>query len=97
VPPGATALKLVVTARPLDAQGVKAVDSIAFTVRDRAGHVWAAYGLADRDVKPVAGSDMQLIVTAYVPPRLVSSVVLEARQARFGQAPGATPVLRFAH
>jgi hypothetical protein len=97
VPSGSVALKLVVTARPLDAKGVKNVNAIAFSVRDRAGHVWSAYGLGDRDVKPAAGTDMQLIVTAYVPPRLVSSVVLEAQLGQFGQAPGAKPVLRFAH
>jgi hypothetical protein len=98
VPAGATLIKLVLTARPLDAQGVKSVQAIGFTVRDRAGHVWSAFGASDRDVKPAVGTDMQVTVTASVPARLAGSVVLEARPGRsLRLAEGPTPVLRFAH
>ena len=98
-PSGAVELKLVVVARPLDAQGVKDVDRIGFTVRDRAGHVWSAGGSSDPDVKPRAGADGQVTVTALVPGSLVSTVVLEARPGGLlsQKGPGPTPVLRFAH
>jgi hypothetical protein len=97
-PAGGVRLKLVVTARPLDAQGVKGIDIIGFTVRDRAGHVWTAFGTTDRDRTKAVGTDIEVTVTATVPERLVSSVVLEARPGgSASKGPGATPVLRFAH
>lgn len=97
-PAGAVSLKLVVTARPLDAQGVKGIDILGFTVRDRAGHVWTAFGTTDRDRTKAVGTDTEVTVTATVPERLVSSVVLEARPGGLAsKGPGATPVLRFAH
>ena len=98
-PAGSAGIKLVVTARPLDAQGVKDVDTIGYTVRDREGHVWSAVGSSDRDVKSQAGADRQVTVTATVPGRLVSSVVLEARPGGLSSRKGLepTPVLRFAH
>jgi hypothetical protein len=97
-PAGAVNLKLVMTARPLDAQGVKGIDTLGFTVRDRAGHVWSAFGATDRDHTKAVGTDIEVTVTATVPERLVSSVVLEARPGGpASKGPGATPVLRFAH
>jgi hypothetical protein len=97
-PAGAVSLKLVVQARPLDAKAVKDLDILGYTMRDRAGHVWSAFGATDRAQKPAAGAPSQVTVTAIVPERVVSSVVLEIRPgtpARHGPAP--TPVLRFAH
>jgi hypothetical protein len=96
---GAVSLKLVVVARPLDAQGVKDVDRVGYTVRDRDGHVWSAAGSSDPDVKPRAGADGQVTVTALVPGSLVSAVVLEARPGGplTQKGSGPTPVLRFAH
>jgi hypothetical protein len=97
-PAGAVSLKLVVAARPLDAQGVKGINTLGFTVRDRAGHVWSASGSSDRDRTPAVGADTQLTVTTSVPERLVSSVVLEVRPGALGQKRAdPTPVLRFAH
>jgi len=98
-PAGAARLKLVVAAQPLDAQGVKQLPTIAYTVRDRAGHVWSASGATDPERKPAPGTVAQVTVTATVPQGLVSSVVLEARppvlRARAATEPLA--VLRFAH
>lgn len=98
-PAGSVHLKLIVDAQPLDAQGVKQLSAIAYTVRDRAGHVWAAGGETDPDREPTAGTVSQVSVGATVPASLVSSVVLEARpgglQTRKPSEP--TPVLRFAH
>jgi hypothetical protein len=97
-PTGAVSLKLVVQARPLDAKAVKDMDTLGFTMRDRAGHVWSASGATDRDQKPAVGAPSQVTITAAVPEHVVSSVVLEIRPgtlARHGPAP--TPVLRFAH
>ena len=98
-PSGAVTLKLVVVVRPLDAQGVKDVDRVDYTVRDRAGHVWSAGGSSDPDVKPQVGTDGQVTVTAQVPGNLINTVVLEARPGGLlsQKAPGPTPVLRFAH
>lgn len=97
-PAGAVNLKLVVVVRPLDAQGVKDVDAVGYTLRDRTGHVWSAAGSSDPDQKPQAGVDGQVTVTAMVPGRLVNSVVLEARPGGLTRkGPGPTPVLRFAH
>ncbi|GAB2853913.1 hypothetical protein GCM10027176_65760 [Actinoallomurus bryophytorum] len=97
-PAGGVNLKLVVTARPLDAQGVKSIDILGFTVRDRAGHVWSAFPSTDRDRTKAVGTDTEVSVTATVPERLVSSVVLEVRPgALASKGPAATPVLRFAH
>jgi hypothetical protein len=97
-PAGSVQLKLVVVVRPLDAQGVKDVDTVGYTVRDRAGHVWSAGGSPDPDLKPRAGADSQVTVLAMVPGHLVNSVVLEARPGGLAQkGPGPTPVLRFAH
>jgi hypothetical protein len=95
---GAVAVKLVLQARPLDAQAAKDLGAVGFSMRDRAGHVWSAFGSTDPDNKPVAGTTAQVTVLTDVPARLVNSVVLEARPgmfARKGTAP--TPVLRFAH
>jgi hypothetical protein len=95
---GAVAIKLVVQARPLDAKAAKDIGIIGFTMRDRAGHVWAAFGSTDPDNKPAVGAVAQVTVTSDVPAHLVNSVVLEARPGgltRTGTAP--TPVLRFAH
>jgi hypothetical protein len=97
-PAGAVSLKLVVQAQPLDAKAVKDLAMLGFTVRDRAGHVWSAAGMTDRDRKPAVGVPSQVTVTATVPAQVVSSVVLEIRPGgldRHGPAP--TPVLRFAH
>jgi hypothetical protein len=97
-PAGAVSLKLVVQARPLDAKAVKDLAVLGYTVRDRAGHVWSAFGTTDRDRKPAAGAPSQVTVTATVPERLVSSVVLEIRPGGLGRhGPAPTPVLRFAH
>jgi hypothetical protein len=97
-PAGAVNLKLVVTARPLDAKAVKDLKILGFTVRDRAGHVWSAFGSSDPERTPAVGADTQLTVTASVPERLVSSVVLEARPGGLKTQGGpVTPVLRFAH
>jgi hypothetical protein len=97
-PAGAVTLKLVVQARPLDAKAAKDVGILAYSVRDRAGHVWSASGATDPDRKPQAGTPGQVTVTATVPGRLVSSVVLEVRPGGLGShGPAPTPVLRFAH
>jgi len=97
-PAGSARLKLVVNVTPLDAQGVKDLNVLGYTVRDRAGHVWSAGGATDSDQKPSVGAETQVSVTALVPERLVSSVVLEVRPAgRVQKAGGATPVVRFAH
>jgi hypothetical protein len=96
---GAVTMKFVVQARPLDAKAAKDVSGVNFTMRDRAGHVWTAYGSTDPDNKPAAGAPAQVTVTTEVPAHLVNAVVLEARPGglltRTGTAP--TPVLRFAH
>lgn len=95
---GAVTLRLILQARPLDAKAAKDLDTVGYTVRDRAGHVWSAFGSTDPGNKPAAGAVGQVTITADVPARLVNSVVLEARTggpARTGTAP--TPVLRFAH
>ncbi|GLY74758.1 hypothetical protein [Actinoallomurus iriomotensis] len=96
---GSALLKLVVDAQPLDAQGVKQLPAIAYTVRDRAGHVWSAGGETDPDLKPAVGTVSQVSVTATVPAGLVSSVVLEARPGGLltRKPSGPTQVLRFAH
>lgn len=98
-PAGSAHLKLVVDAQPLDAQGVKQLPAIAYTLRDRAGHVWSAGGETDPDLKPAAGTVTQVSVTATVPAGLVSSVVLEARPGGLTtrKPSGPTQVLRFAH
>jgi hypothetical protein len=98
-PAGSVQLKLIIAAQPLDAQGVKQLPAIAYAVRDRAGHVWAAGGLTDRDVKPAAGVASQVSVLATVPQAVVTSVVLEARPGGQAQRGSSTPVpvLRFAH
>jgi hypothetical protein len=98
-PAGSAHLKLVVDAQPLDAQGVKQLPAIAYTVRDRAGHVWSAGGSTDPDREPAVGTVSQVSVTATVPANLISSVVLEARPGglRTKKPSGPTPVLRFAH
>jgi hypothetical protein len=97
-PAGSARLKLVVNVRPFDAQGVKDVDTLGFTVRDRDGHVWSAAGSPDRDQKASAGADTQVSVTATVPERVVSAVVLEVRPGGLvRKTSGPTPVLRFAH
>jgi hypothetical protein len=84
--------------RPLDAQGVKDMEILGFTVRDRDGHVWSAAGSTDRDRKPSVGAETEISVTATVPERLVSAVVLEVRPGGLlPQTSGPTPVLRFAH
>jgi hypothetical protein len=76
---GAVAMKLVVQARPLDAKAAKDLGMVGFTMRDRAGHVWSAFGSSDPDNKPAVGAVAQVTVTADVPQHLVNSVVLEAR------------------
>ncbi len=98
-PAGAVSVKLVVQARPLDAKGAKNLDSLGFTLRDRAGHVWTADGGLDLDKEPAAGAQTQLTITGDVPAALAGSVVLEARpgQLTLRAADGWTPVLRFAH
>ncbi|MFB9835684.1 hypothetical protein [Actinoallomurus acaciae] len=98
-PAGSAHLKLVVDAQPLDAQGVKQLPTIAYTLRDRAGHVWSAGGETDPDLKPAVGTVSQVSVTATVPAGLVSSVVLEARSGGLmtRKPSGPTQVLRFAH
>ncbi len=98
-PAGSARLKLIVAAQPLDAQGVKQLPTIGYTVRDRAGHVWSAGGATDPARKPAVGTVSQVTVTATVPQGLLSSVVLEARPGGLGapKGPGPTPVLRFAH
>jgi hypothetical protein len=100
-PAGAVHLTLLLVMRPLDAQGVKDADLVAYSVRDRAGHVWTAlgtYGGVGSDTKPQVGVPLQVTVTANVPERLVSSVVLEARRGSLAPVDGrSTRVLRFAH
>jgi hypothetical protein len=97
-PAGAVQLRLVLEVRPMDAQGAKVAQFVAYSVRDRAGHVWTAFPLlGDPDNKPAAGVPMQVIVTANLPERLVSSVVLEARQSTGAARPARPQVLRFAH
>lgn len=100
-PAEAVNLKLVVQVRPLEARNAKRdVEGLNFTMRDRDGHVWSAAGSYDRDRPPTVGTETQVTVTATVPERLVSAVVLEVRppqsvSTRNGKAP--VPVLRFAH
>jgi hypothetical protein len=95
-PAGAVRLTLVVEVRPLDAQGVKDAQMIAYSVRDRAGHVWA--GLAGVGPTPAVGVAAQVKVNADLPPPLISSVVLEARKGTFGaKGRGPAQILRFAH
>jgi hypothetical protein len=101
-PAGAVNLKLVVQVRPLDARHAKDdVDGLAYSVRDRGGHVWSAGGTYDRDRPPAAGAETQVTVTATVPERLASAVVLEVRPSELeqgqAQGKGPAPVLRFAH
>jgi hypothetical protein len=97
-PAGAVRLRLVIEIRPMDAQGAKVAQFVGYSVRDRAGHVWTAVpSLGGSDNKPVAGVPMQAIISADLPERLVSSVVLEARQSIGAQRPTRVPVLRFAH
>jgi hypothetical protein len=98
-PAGSAHLKLIVDAQPLDAQGVKQLSAIAYTVRDRAGHVWSAGGSTDPDRDPAVGTVSQVSVTATVPAGLVNSVVLEARPGGLTtrKPSGPAPVLRFAH
>jgi hypothetical protein len=101
-PAGAVQLRLVIEVRPMDAQAAKVAQFVAYSVRDRAGHVWSASSLlpnsgSSTDDKPAPGVPLSATVTANVPERLVSSVVLEARQATMGMARGRPQVLRFAH
>ncbi len=93
---GATKITLIVELRALDARGAK--DPVTYTVRDRAGHVWTAFGLPAGGHDPVVGATTPVTVTADVPVRLTGSVVLEARLGSFGATGhGPTRVLRFAH
>ncbi len=94
---GAARLSLVVEVKPLDAQGVKAAQYIAYTVRDRAGHTWSAFGVPPAG--QAAGRTFQLKVMATLPPRLLNSVVLEARGGTLARTSAKAPaqVLRFAH
>lgn len=96
--PGAVSLRLIVQVRPLDAQGAKDVETLGYSLRDKAGHVWSAGGLTDPDNKPAAGATAQVTVESTVPEHLVNSVVLEVRPATSAASQGkTTPVLRFAH
>jgi hypothetical protein len=94
---GAVVLTLIVELRPLDAQGAKDSQSVTYTVRDRDGHSWSAAGLPSGDHDPAVGATTQVKVTASVPQRLFSSVVLEARAGTQARAAGNVRVLRFAH
>ncbi len=96
---GAVTLTLVVEVRPLDAQGAKDSQAVTYSVRDRDGHTWSAGGVPAGGHDPVAGVTTQVKVTASVPQRLVSSVVLEARTGGSGLSGGhgQVRVLRFAH
>jgi hypothetical protein len=97
-PAGAARVALVLEVRALDAQGAKDAKYIGYALRDRSGHVWMALGLPEGDRDPVVGAPARVTVSATLPERLLSSVVLEARQgspARKGTGP--VQVLRFAH
>lgn len=98
-PAGAVNLTLILQVQPLDARHAKEdVDRLAYTVRDRAGHVWSAGGMYDRDQPPAAGTVSQVTVTATVPEHLAGSVVLEVRPPESAkQTTGVSPTLRFAH
>jgi hypothetical protein len=98
-PAGAVNLKLILQVQPLDARHAKDdVDHLAYTVRDRAGHVWSAGGTYDNDHPPAAGTVSQVTVTATVPGRLAAGVVLEVRPpASATTRAGVSQALRFAH
>jgi hypothetical protein len=97
-PAGAVRLSLVMELRPLDAQGVKASDYFAYSVRDRAGHVWSAYASVNSDLHPTAGVAFQRMIYADLPPSVVNSVVLEARGGGLTlKTKQPAQVLRFAH
>lgn len=91
---------LLMTARPLDAQGVKDLSGgygLGFRLRDKAGHVWdVASNLDDSDNKPAVGTDLPVKVVGRVPDSLVSAVVLELRQSSWSH-PSQSRWYRFAH
>jgi hypothetical protein len=93
--PGSARLTLIVQVHVLDAQGVKDATRASYQVRDRKGHVWTALGEFPDFRDPAPGGTVQATVTADVPPKLVTEVVLEVRAGASGQGP--VRVLRFAH
>ena len=97
-PAGAVKLTLLLEVRALDAQGVKDANEISYQVRDRAGHIWTGTDETGAD-DLVVGARTPVTVTATVPERLVSSVVLEAGQDPFARRRREAPVelLLFAH
>lgn len=92
---GVAKLTLIVRLQALDSKAARDARMIAYTVRDRSGHVWTAFGVPAGGHDPVVGAATQVTVTAELPVRLTGSVVLEARRKAFGRGP--TRVLRFAH
>jgi hypothetical protein len=96
-PSGKTELKLLVAARPLDAQAGKDLTRgrLVFQLRDREGHIWSA--TADLSAGAPPGTVTQVPVLAFVPPDKVTSVVLEIAQSRIYVQKGSVAVLRFAH
>jgi hypothetical protein len=98
-PSGAVRLTLVLEVRALDAQGVKDAKNAGYQVRDREGHIWSAFGEFAGDHDLTTGATVRVTVTANVPEKVVSRIVLEVRSdsAFGGQGTGRHHLLRFAH
>jgi len=101
-PAGSATLTLSMGMKALDARGSKeaAPGNMRFWIRDRAGNKWSAEAayIGEIGIKgPPVGKPVPVTVTAEVPERLLTSVVVDVAQAGPSRPKGPVRVLRFAH